>query len=284
MADFTRLTVKGTTHAIDTHGRHVLEVHDPHALVQAAGYLKHRCALSQENVYFRGQGTTYPSLAPSLFRGLLGTQGAQAPRSAAKNKTIREVVNASPTFSRFNAVAHEPLLQHYGLQTTWLDIVDNIWVALWFAVHRAHASGVGGQYLHFERRNPFEDKTGRAFILLVATEAEVTPVPGFYKGPNTETVDLRICAPSIFLRPHSQHGLLFRMRGKGTLRPVDYSPQIRGIISIGLRDALHWLGDAPTLSTHGLFPPPFYDQGYKILLDGAFKANSKIGSIAFVGA
>ncbi|CAK0741343.1 FRG domain-containing protein [uncultured Gammaproteobacteria bacterium] len=284
MADFAKLTVRGTKHATDVHGRHILEVSDPHALIQAAGYLKHCCALDGENVYFRGQETTYASLAPSLFRGISNSQGAQAARSSAKNQFLKQVIGNSPIFNKFSRVAHEPLLQHYGLQTTWLDLVDNIWVALWFASHRAHSSGNGGQYLHFERRNPLDDPTGLAYILLVGTEVSPTGVPGFNKGRNTETIDLRICAPSIFLRPHAQHGILFRMRGQGTVRPVDYSPCIRGVISISLRDAISWLGDAPTLSAHGLFPPPFYDQGYKILLDGAFNSNPKIGSIAMVGA
>lgn len=284
MPDFSKLTVKGTNHSADEHGLHVLEVRDPHALIQAAGYLKHRCALDGENVYFRGQASTYGSLTPSLFRGISNTQGAQAARSSTKNRFIQKVVDRSSIFGRFSSVAHEPLLQHYGLQTTWLDAVDNLWVALWFACHRAHPSGRGGQYLHFERRNPFDDKSGTAYILLVATDMTPTKLPGFYKGPTTETVDLRVCAPSIFLRPHAQHGILFRMRGQGELRPVDYSPCIRGVISIKLRDALNWLGDAPTLSTHTLFPPPFYDQGYKILLDGAFSSDPKIGTIALVGA
>lgn len=284
MADFTKLAVKGATHTTDSHGRHVLEVSDPHALIQAAGYLKHRCALDGESVFFRGQEATYSSLAPTLFRGIPASQRAQAARSSAKNKFLKEVVSTSSIFQKFHAVAHEPLLQHYGLQTTWLDLVDNIWVALWFASHRAHSSGVGGKYLHFERRNPFEDPTGLAYIILVGTERTPTGVPGFDKGAKTETIDLRVCAPSIFLRPHAQHGILFRMRGQGTVRPVDYSSCIRGVIGIRLRDAIGWLGDAQTLSTHSLFPPPFYDHGYKILLDAAFEADQKVGSISVVGA
>ena len=283
MADLSNLTINRATHVADAHGRHVLRVGDPHALIQAAGYLKHRCALNGENIYFRGQASIYASFSPSLFRGIQTTQGAQSARSFAKNQFIKDVVKRSPIFNKFAPAVHEPLLQHYDLQTTWLDLVDNIWVVLWFACHRAHLSGRGGQYLHFERRNPYQDHTGTAYILLVGTDVAPSRLPGLQKGSTTETVDLRICAPSIFLRPHAQHGILFRMRGKGTVRPTDYSPCIRGVIGIDLRDAITWLGDAPTLTTHGLFPPPFYDQGYKILLDGAFSSAPQIGSIAVVG-
>jgi hypothetical protein len=273
VADFTALTVNGAKHGKDAHGRHILEVDDPHALIQAAGYLKHRCAEDGENVYFRGQASTYLTLTPSLFRGIPHTQNAQANRSSKKNEFIKLVTGKSRIFEKFKPISHEPLLQHYGLQTTWIDLVDNIWVALWFACHKAHASGKGGQYLHFERRNPFTDSSGIAYILLIGTEVGPTKVPGFHQGSKTQTVDLRICAPSIFLRPHAQHGILFRLRGENTLRPHDYSSCIRGVIAIGLRNAIKWLGDAPTLSVHGLFPPPFYDQGYKILLDGAFSSD-----------
>src|SRR5260221_1357448 len=194
MVDFTKLTVKGARHAADRHGRHFLQISDPHSLVQAAGYLKHRCAIDGESVYFRGQSATYNSLTPSLFRGISDTQGAQAVRASAKNQFLQQVITRSSIFQKFHPIAHEPLLQHYGLQTTWMDLVDNIWVALWFACHRAHSSGKGGQYLHFERRNPFEDPTGTAFIILVGTEISPSGVPGFHKGATTETVDLRICA------------------------------------------------------------------------------------------
>ena len=266
------------------HGQHLLHARDPHALIQAVGYLKHRLSLNGENVYFRGQSSTYPSLAPSLFRGVPDTQNAQSTRSAKKNFFIKSVTKDNSIFKKFSPISHEPLLQHYGLKTTWLDLVDNIWVALWFACHNAHSSGNSGQYLHFERRNPYEMCNNTAFILCIGTEVAPTPLSGYHKGEHTETIDLRICVPSIFLRPHAQHGILFRMRGQGTQRPVDYSSCIRGIIGIDLRDAINWLGTAPTLSTHSLFPPPFYDQGYKILLDGAFDSDSEIGSISVVGA
>ena len=33
-----------------------------------------------------------------------------------------------------------------------LDVVDNVWVALWFACHTAHSYGKHDEYLHFEKR------------------------------------------------------------------------------------------------------------------------------------
>lgn len=224
----------------------------------------------------------YPSLPPTAFRGVTQQRGAQ--------NAINSINDGIERFQRplaaTGAYAHEALLQHYGLRTTWIDLVDNIWVTLWFACHTAHAAGPYGEFLHFERRVPRKDPTGKAYILLVAADA-VSPdrsKPGFYRGPHTELLDLRIAAPSIFLRPHAQHGLLMRCRGNTVERPRDYIGQARGILEIDLADALEWLGNSTALSTHSLFPPPSYDQGYANLLKVDFTGATGVGSIHHIGA
>ncbi|MEH2586733.1 FRG domain-containing protein [Bradyrhizobium sp. AZCC 1721] len=277
------ISIRNAEIAKDPHGQEVLHVRDPHALIQAAGYLKFTRGKKNEAIYFRGQSETYSTLTPSLFRGIGPNQSAQSKRVMEQNRFIAEIVGKADIFSRFPQFAHEPLLQHYGLSTTWIDLVDNIWVALWFASHEAHVSGKQSQYLHFEKRMPATDHEF-AYILLVAADSSQAGPPGLFKGTETELVDLRVACPSIFLRPHAQHGVLFRRRGKGNLRPTDYSDQIRGVIRMRLSDALSWLGEAKTLGIHTLFPPPYYDQGYKILLDGRFENSRKVGSILIVGA
>jgi hypothetical protein len=153
MADLTKLSIREADHQIDGHGHHVLHVRDPHALIQAVGYLKYRCASEGDAVYFRGQSSSYASLSPSLFRGIGATQNAQSSRVKLTREFIRDVKSQHRIFDQINELAHEPLLQHYGLSTTWLDIVDNIWVALWFACYKAYSSGKNNRYIHFERGN-----------------------------------------------------------------------------------------------------------------------------------
>lgn len=277
-----RISIRNAEMVKDPHGQDVLHVRDPHALIQASGYLKFIRAPNAESIFFRGQSETYPTLSPTLFRSIGSSQSAQSKRVAELNGYIANIVGRVPILSTFRSFAHEPLLQHYGLSTTWLDLVDNIWIALWFSAHRARVSGKPAEYLHFERRDPRTEEF--AYILLVAADSLPAGVPGLHKGPETELVDLRVAAPSIFLRPHAQHGVLFRSRGKGNTRPIDYAGRIRGVIRMDLSDALLWLGDAKTLSTHALFPPPYYDHGYKILLDQRFGNNGGVGSILIVGA
>ena len=267
----------------DQDGVTILDVEESHALIMAAGYLKHN---TLEGIFFRGQGKFYEELRPALYRGI-DTDASKYNREKRLNKKIAEYRAACPAFSKFGSYAAEPLLQHYGLQTTWLDLVDNIWVALWFACHEAKSTR-DGRFLHFQKRIPNQDNK-YAYIYLIGTDLEKRrrDKPGYWNGKNTELVDLRIAAPSYFLRPHAQHGLLFRCKGEESGRPLDYKKQIRGIVRIPLEKAFDWLCNGHTVSVHSLFPPAFYDNGYKILLQSGVCADSRdksIGAVHSVGA
>lgn len=265
-------------------GLHVYHVGDSHALVQAAGYIKYLRAQKGETVYFRGQHEVYTTMSPSLFRECPSVK-AQSGRLGRLNIALRDMRARCPILGRFDSAVHEPLLQHYGLNTSWLDLVDNVWVALWFACYMPRYVGKLNEYLHFERRvNWREPSPAYAYIALLASDAPSSSVqsPGHFIGTATEVVDLRLACPSVFVRPHSQHGVLMRMKGNTVSRPMDYSPQLRGILRINLQDALSWLGDGHMLSVHALFPPPFYDNGYSILLGSGFVGDSAVGKIGVV--
>jgi hypothetical protein len=257
---------------------------DPHALLSIAGYLKYVQAKDEgEGVYFRGQRSIYGSLQPALFRNIK-TQAARDGREVALKSALWAFESTEGIFQKFGAYSHEALLQHYGIATTWMDLVDNVWVALWFACNRAIISGKLKDHMHFERRIPAADEQF-AFILLIAADivGRNRKKPGYYFGPQTELIDLRMAAPSVFLRPHAQHGLLFRQKGLPTSgRPIDYSGQVRGIVAVELSRALSWLGDGEMVSVHSLFPPPYYDGGYDILLGTKATMPAGIGGILHV--
>lgn len=280
----SRVSIPGCEVLSDPSGSNVYHVTTPHALTQAAGYLKFVRGPSKQAVFFRGQRKLYGRLSPSLYRGL-STQKGQGTRSKAIRAACLDIASKNSIFDQIPPEAHEPLLQHYGLNTSWIDLVDNVWVALWFACHRALTTGAAGQFLHFERRNPADETEAPwAYILLIAGDAVVSEpyVPGLWRGSWTEVVDLRIAAPSLFLRPHAQHGVLFRMRANSIMRPLDYSQQVVDIIRIDLRHALAWLGEGAMLSTHALFPPPYYDRGYSFLLDTT-EVYPEVGTVHHVG-
>jgi hypothetical protein len=279
----SKLNIRGAKTSTTDQGHVVFKIRDTHTLIQAAGYLKHiRGSKNSELVYFRGQSELYPTLPPTAFRNISTHRAA----SNAINRINQSIELFSKPLKATGSYAHEALLQHYGLKTTWIDLVDNIWVALWFACHNARANGPCGEYLHFERRVPRTDSSRKVFVLLIAADA-VAPDssrPGLFTGTNTELIDLRIAAPSVFVRPHAQHGLLVRMKGNTVQRPLEYSRQVRGILELELDDALEWLGNSTALSTHSLFPPPFYDNGYGNLLGVDFQGKRNVGCISHIGA
>lgn len=280
-----RISIKNATWTADPSGTDVLHVDEPHALVMAAGYLKFTLAKNaSEGVYFRGQRKLYGTLSPTLYRGL-ATQKPQDNRHKALSGLIDRFKASGAIFGSFGEYAHEPLLQHYGIATSWIDLVDNIWIALWFACHRAQSIGKQGEYVHFERRIPSTDES-HAYLLLIAADisSRARHKPGYYFGDNTELVDLRMAAPSVFLRPHAQHGLLFRKKGGDNGRALDYSDQIRGVLRVDLAKALDWLGVGKSVSTHSLFPPPYYDNGYQILLTCGVAGDKTVGTISHIGA
>jgi hypothetical protein len=278
------LTIRDAKSVTDASaGRLVFHVNDSHALTQAAGYLKHVCGAT-ENIYFRGQSRLYPILSPSLFRGKT-RQKTQSEAVAELRATIKKATAGGGIFNSFAPLFFEPLLQHYGLRTTWLDLVDNVWVALWFACHNALTETKTAKYLHFEKRSPHkETHPSYVYILMIGAGNRQTLVPGFFRGDDSEFVDLRVGCPSIFVRPHAQHGVLFRARGSGVRRPHDYSGFVRGIIRADLQEALTWLGDGNLLNVHSLMPPPYYDDGYRILLDLDLPLMPRAGTIQHVGA
>ena len=281
----SKQSIKNSTFLQDVSGADVLHVDEPHALTMAAGYLKYTLAKNNsEGIYFRGQRKLYEGLFPTLYRDTPSIK-AQNAKHAALSQLLRRFVNSGKIFDSFGDYAHEALLQHYGINTTWMDLVDNVWVALWFACHKAMSIGKNGEYVHFEKRTA-SSCDEYAYLLLIGVDISYRSrdKPGYFHGDNTELVDLRMAAPSVFLRPHAQHGLLFRRKGEATGRALDYSSQIRGVIRVDLVKALDWLGSGKMINTHSLFPPPFYDNGYQILLTCGVHGERATGTISHIGA
>ena len=265
MASLEKVTIRGAEYIQESNGQGVLHVSNPHALVQAVGYLKFR-AEPYERIFLRGQSKLYDTLGPTLYRGIT-SDAAQSKRHKALNAAIEIFRENCSIFASFPEYAHEALLQHYGIKTTWIDIVDNVWVALWFSAYQAFSEGKNGEYLHFDLRVPSEtEEFGYILLLSAADDRRSKTRKGMLLSNHSEVIDLRIAAPSIFLRPHSQHGLLLRAKGTRGGRVLDYSNLIRGIVRYRLKDAIDWLGSGNMVGIRGLFPPPYFDPGYRLFV------------------
>ena len=232
------------------------EILSVHEIIQFIGYAKYRNK-SLGNVYFRGQTDLYGgNMIPSLFRNVKNIPKVQS----SFNRSIKSVKLDYRRIETFDRAILEPILQHYGLKTPWIDVVDNIWVALWFALHESKSIIISNrEYVHY-----YDSRQEYAYIVLMASDATTAVQPyGVYEGKDTTVVDLRKGTPSFFVRPHAQHAYMIK---KNELNTADYSDLIVGIIKIPTSLGQKWIGESDFLKLNSLFPSPHFDNGYHYLL------------------
>lgn len=255
-------------------GLFCLHVRTLSSLIQAIGYKKFVANKKNgQKIYFRGQTELYKTsnlteqyiFQPTALRGIRNEDAVQNAWDEVKNlvSTLRKMNNGLlGDEANYSDGVIEGLLQQYGLKTTWIDVVDNIWVALWFSCYKSSFpvevdAGTGKNcrraFIKMDRRDPNRESAESrfAYILLLGD------------GENAEVVDLRCALPSMFIRPHIQHGLLIRTKDR---KSANMASLIQGIIRIDLYDALEWLGEGRILTSESMMPPPNMDSGFKQLL------------------
>ncbi len=251
------------------------------ALIQSVGYLKYIWR-NTGPVYFRGQTKVYGCSAPRPSACRAGSKSTdnlneilallieQGDASGYPEGLVRKAL----PFHDVPKYAVEPLLQHYGLKTRWLDVTDALPYALYFCL---------AQYENLIITKPFDaaydPKTSgscasRFFENVVVRlcdealpsgddvylyaispgvrlENEHSSTPGLVSYTCGDIIDARIAVPSIYLRPHSQHGLLFRPR-----EPDQSCPTIDFVVfEIERRLVAEWLGSGLMLSPKNVYPP-----------------------------
>lgn len=97
---------------------------------------------AERNHYYRGENQIYPSSIPTLLRTLNRFHSIEekelynivAGMRIAEFKTLIENFNHVQDWaSNYGTVLYEALAQHYGLETSWLDVTNDFNVALFFA-------------------------------------------------------------------------------------------------------------------------------------------------------
>ncbi|MFT3981549.1 MAG: FRG domain-containing protein [Ferruginibacter sp.] len=160
-------------------------IDNPVIIAGFAGFVKKEMAGS--NIYFRGESGSYKHVVPSLFRDgaspMTDTKAIQHKFRAyteLKNETKKHFHDM---VSRFKNEEIDNLFQHYGIRSPVIDMVDNIYVATWFAMDGS--------------------KDGYGYIRLMNTSHADLMVS-----------DLRTSHSSLSLRLHTQHGLIGKKKVK----------------------------------------------------------------------
>ena len=210
----------------------VYEVFSIHGLNQLIGYAKF---INREygNVYYRGQGKLYPSLLPVLLRTVLEKERGQnykwVPAKLTRVSNLFRVVNkvmVSKELGKDLKVDSElgyvskyvvaGLLQHYGVPTIGIDLVDNHWVALWMGLHTLEQVDLkkGGVYYHYIKRERSlvelcsDEEQLYQYILILAFPKPSKSIEDISYSDSAIVIDLRKTLSSVFLRPHAQHGIV----------------------------------------------------------------------------
>ncbi len=129
-----------------------------------------------------------------------------------------------------------------------------------------------------------DSPTPMAYVAVLDTgRLRSTGIPGYSIGDQSRIVDLRYAVPSVYLRPHAQHGVLV---APVKLMPGDdgaLTQRVAAYIEITLNDALAWLGSGVMTSPFVLFPPAASDHGFRRLLDYASDPPAELGAVKIYG-
>lgn len=270
----------------ETSGRSVYHVRSLPLLIQAVGSVKYNLAKTDEQiesgwrVYFRGQSSLLPignAFMPSAYRAKNGNhvrQGRVDERIGTQIKILQENLESMKNLDKRVV---EGVLQHYGLRSRWIDAVDNIWTALWFACHIQLSGNKNGECVHYVRRDSLYERAENkyCYILLLGIDTNKMKscgIPGFIGNEMGEVLDLRYAIPSYYIRPHIQHGILVRLMERVGKPLYDMSPLLQSVVRIDLDVALQLIDRGLSVESSDMFPPPAFDTG----LDELFRTERKI--------
>jgi hypothetical protein len=206
-----------------------------------------------------------------------------------KDSTLSDRLSLSDLEKDNSRYRIEGVLQHYGATTSFLDVVDNHWIALWMGLNQYTVSGRIEKYARYiERRIPIIEKLcGEEecvdpdkwkkliyqYVILIAVPFAQSPTSsGINISDSIIEIDLRKALPSIFLRPHAQHGLVIKkkcLNNPPHSDDYDLSSNVVAIIRVRIDRAKQWIGSGELLTQDNLIPPPGFDTGYELLLNKA---------------
>lgn len=206
------------------------EVGDIRGLHAAAGTLRYVLKEMGERLYYRGQSKSHAAgIVPSLYRGAQTIEERRLRDNKVANaiSTIKSKANWDPIGSPAQS---EALAQHYGLRTRWVDVLDHLQTAAWFA---------------YDRKDDAEREGDVGYIYMIA-------VP---EDSNRSVSDLRECG-SNWVRPHVQQGFGIATDAQ--------APDLNDCVVATFvlpRQLLYRVSNYDFYTRDVIYPPPGQDQG-----------------------
>lgn len=244
------------------------QVDDLYSLIKLIGHAKY-INRDYGSVLLRGQDAEYGSMKPSAYRIARSKQQADKKVMDMIKKIERD--NEQKNIASFvnppkdnAAEAYEAILQHYGYKTRFIDVVDNMWTALWFASHTRRTEN---NEKHYEIENYTENTAASSYFYLFGVPQAVNN-SGIEKDEKHCLVDIRRACPSTILRPHMQHAMALCFYSETGEIMESYAEQLIAIVKLETAKVLQWIGkDNETLTSRILFPSLENDQLYHLICD-----------------
>ena len=124
------------------HGSAHLCIEQPSTLAALLAYCSGQSANTR--IFLRGTTKNHSTSYPSLFREIPDDdqRGERRRRWHAYKHVLSELRKLNG--DRWRRKDLGAVLQHYGVRTPWLDVVRNLYTAIWFATHDLSGSGLHG--------------------------------------------------------------------------------------------------------------------------------------------
>lgn len=240
-----------------------------------------------KTVLYRGSTELYKNISPSIFRGQY-TEAGQEKQIEKLDKLLKLIYKDYKLAKslHFDNCFHEyqkrlivlSVLQHYGIHTDCLDVVDNHWIALWFGLNRYEGKQVKSGYYgtYFPRidmfdGNPYIPIYQYIYVFVVEKEIDIRgkdkDIADFSCSDQVFAFDLRRLLPSMYIRPHAQHAWMIKSPKRIMLdHQPNFIDNLAYIIKLNSFHVMKWLGNGLLVNQRYLFPGPQYDFGYDVLL------------------
>jgi hypothetical protein len=238
----------------EDHGTWWLDVSEPAVLANFYAFCKGTRSDRLRSVFLRGQNQPYPTLIPSLFR--LSSSSSVPQRWAAYREFLQQLPECVRG-TRFTKDNFGAVLQHYGFRTPWLDVVDDLHAAIWFALHKCECVGSKCVY------RPTTDTHGWVVVI------EAPP------SGHVQVQDLREVQSSRNTRCNAQQGYSLAMQCDDVNKPhaeQNFMDSVVGIVQIP--NNARWRVRGFRSSQSFFFPPACLDDTYRQLLE------SKVAALA----
>ena len=209
-------------------------IDNPVVIAGFAGFIKNHVINGE--VYFRGEPGNYQHIVPSLFREggspLTSNELIQKRYRAYAELKFTVYNHFKNKVSRFKKEEIDNLFQHYGIRSPVIDMVDNIYIAIWFAM--------------------YGNRSAYGYIRLMQAAS-----------PDLTISDLRKTHSSLSLRLHTQHGLIAKKKVSGWNKSNIYYDgyevaRIKFPVSKGLENGV-------LFSAKNIYPSTRLDNTFKIL-------------------